>query len=82
MHLQENTLYSLDLVVKLTQNVVKYPPNHMTYASQNLKVLRPTIKEKMDLQETALYDLDLGVKVTQNVAQYHPHHVTYAPENF
>ena len=33
MHLQENTLYSIDLVVKVTQNVVQYPPNHMTYAS-------------------------------------------------
>ena len=32
MHLQENTLYGLDLVVKVTQNVVQYPPNHMTYA--------------------------------------------------
>ena len=32
MHLQENTLYDLDLVVKVTQNVVQYPSNHMTYA--------------------------------------------------
>ena len=32
MHLQENTLYDLDLVVEVTQNVVQYPPNHMTYA--------------------------------------------------
>ena len=32
MRLQENTLYGLDLVVKVTQNVVQYPPNHMTYA--------------------------------------------------
>ena len=32
MHLQENTLYYLDLVVKVTQNVAQYPPNHMTYA--------------------------------------------------
>ena len=32
MHLQENTLYDLDLVVKVAQNVVQYPPNHMTYA--------------------------------------------------
>ena len=47
---------------------------------QNLKVLRPTVYEKMDLQEITLYDLDLGVKDTQNVAQYYPHHVTYAPE--
>ena len=34
MHLQENTLYDLDpdLEVKVTQNVVQYPPNYMTYA--------------------------------------------------
>ena len=32
LHLQENTLYDLDLVVKVTQNVVQYPSNHMTYA--------------------------------------------------
>ena len=32
MHLQENTLNDLDLVVvKDTQNVVQYTPNHMTY---------------------------------------------------
>ena len=47
---------------------------------QNLKLLRPIVKEKMDLQESTLYDLE--VKVTQNVAKYHPHHVTYAPANF
>ena len=33
MHLQVNTLYDLDLVVKVTQNFVQYPVNHMTYAS-------------------------------------------------
>ena len=48
----------------------------------NLKLLHPTVKEKMDLQESKLYDLEFGVKVTKNVAQYHPHHVTYAPVNF
>ena len=32
MHLHENTLYDLDLVVKVTQNVVQNPPNYMTYA--------------------------------------------------
>ena len=31
LHLQESTLYDLDLVVKVTQNVVQYPLNHMTY---------------------------------------------------
>ena len=32
MHLQENTLYYIDQVVNVIQNVVQYPPNHMTYA--------------------------------------------------
>ena len=82
MHLQENTLYDLDLVVKVTQNVVHCPPNHMTYAPAKFEVATSKVYEKMDLQENKLYDLDLGVKVTQNVAKYHPHHVTYAPVNF
>ena len=38
MHLQENTLYDLDLVVKVTQNIVKYPANHMTYAPAKFEV--------------------------------------------
>ena len=29
---KKNTLYDLDLVVKVTYNVVQYPPNNMTYA--------------------------------------------------
>ena len=32
LHLQENTLYDLDLVIKVTQNVVQYHPHHVTYA--------------------------------------------------
>ena len=76
MHLQENTLYDLDLVVKVTQNVVQCPPNHMTYAPAKFEV---ATSNSLGVDESNLYDLDLGVKVTQNVAQYHPHHVTYAP---
>ena len=38
MHLQENTLYDLDLVVKVTQYVVQCPPNHMTYAPAKFEV--------------------------------------------
>ena len=38
MHLQENTLNDLDLVVKVTQNVVQYPPNHMNYAPAKFEV--------------------------------------------
>ena len=40
MHLQENTLYDLDLVVKVTQNVVQCPPNHMTYAPAKFEVAK------------------------------------------
>ena len=45
---------------------------------QNLKLLRPMVKE-MHYHENTLFDLDPKVKVTQNVAQYPRHHVTYAP---
>ena len=38
MHLQENILCDLDLVVKVTQNVVNGPPNHMTYAPAKFQV--------------------------------------------
>ena len=38
LHLQENTLYDLDLVVKVTQNVVQYLSNYMTYAPAKLEV--------------------------------------------
>ena len=38
MHLQENTLYDLDLVVKVTQNVVQCRPTHMTYAPAKFEV--------------------------------------------
>ena len=38
MYLQQNTLYDLDLVVKVTQNVVQCPPNLMTYAPAKYEV--------------------------------------------
>ena len=38
MHLQENTLYDLDLGVKLTYDVAKYPPNQMTYVPAKFEV--------------------------------------------
>ena len=38
MHLQENTLYDLDLVVEVTQNVVQCPPNHKMYAPAKFEV--------------------------------------------
>ena len=38
MHFQEKTFYDPDLVVKVTQNVVQYPFNHMTYAPAKFEV--------------------------------------------
>ena len=38
MDLQENTLYDLDLGVKVTQNVAQYNPHHVTYAPENFEV--------------------------------------------
>ena len=32
MHLHENTLYDLDLGVKVTQDVAQYPLHHVTYS--------------------------------------------------
>ena len=39
LHLQENILYDLDLVVKVTQNVAQCPSNHMTYAPAKFEVV-------------------------------------------
>ena len=64
-------------MVKVTQNVVQYPPNHMTYAPVKFEGATTN-----SLGEDGFTRNYIGVKVTQNVAQYHPHHVTYAPENF
>ena len=38
MHLQENTLNDLDLVVKVTQKDFQCHPNHMTYAPAKFEV--------------------------------------------
>ena len=41
MHLQENSIFDLDLGVirvKVTRNVVQYPLHHMTYSSTKFEV--------------------------------------------
>ena len=38
MHLQEITLYDLDLWVKVTQNAARFPPHHVTYAPAKFEV--------------------------------------------
>ena len=38
MHLQEITLFDLDLGVKVTRNVAQYPLHHVTYLGTKFKV--------------------------------------------
>ena len=38
MHLQENTLFDLDLGVNVTGNVAQYPLHHVTYAPTEFEV--------------------------------------------
>ena len=38
MHLQEITLFDLDLGVKVTRNVTQYPLHHLTYLVIKFKV--------------------------------------------
>ena len=70
MHLQESTLFDLDLQVKVTLNVAQCLLHHVTLHLQNLKLLRQKLEEEKHLQEIQYlaFNLDFGVKVTQNVA--------------
>ena len=85
MHVQENTLYDLDIRVRVTQNVAQYSLHHVTYALTTFETISkilmtgPRLVKEMHLQENTFYDLDLGIKVTQKIAQCRPHLVTYAP---
>ena len=38
MNLQENTLFDLDLGVKVTRNVTQYPLHHVIYASTKFEI--------------------------------------------
>ena len=38
MHLHENTLFSLDLGVKVTRNIAQCPLHHVTYAPTEFEV--------------------------------------------
>ena len=38
MHLQENTLFDIDLVVKVIQNVAQYPLCHVTYPGTKFEI--------------------------------------------
>ena len=77
MHLQESTLFDLDL-----QGHTKCCPVPSTLCDLCTYIKsfrRRSIYKKI---QYLTFDLDLGVKVTQNVAQYPLHHVTYPATEF
>ena len=54
MHLQEYTLFDLDLGTKATHNIAKYPLHHVTYVPSKLFEVATS---KMQLQKNTLIDL-------------------------
>ena len=65
MYLRENTIFDLDLGIKVTCNIDQHPLHHVTYAHAKIEVaLHPTIQAERDLQYNTVFDLDLGIQVT------------------
>ena len=64
MHLQEDTSFDLDIGVKDTRNVARYPLHHETYAPTTFEVQqfrRGCIYKKIHY---VTFDRDLGINVT------------------
>ena len=80
MHLQESTLFDLDLQVKVTLNVAQCRLHHVTYASTEFEVTTSKAVGGEAFTRNSIFDL--GVKVTQNVAQYPLHHVNHPATKF
>ena len=57
MHLEENTLFDLDLRVKVTRTVAQCPKHHVIYAPTEFKVTSQKVWEEMHLQENSIFDL-------------------------
>ena len=81
MHLQESTLFDLDLQVKVTLNIAQCPLHRVTYAPTEFEVTKSKALGEA-FTRNSIFDLDLGVKVTQNVAQYPLHHVNHPATKF
>ena len=61
MHLQENTLFDLDLGGQGHPKCCPVPQHHVTYAPAKFGIATFHGKEKMHLQENTLFELDLPV---------------------
>ena len=79
MHSQENTLFDLDLGVKVTQIVVQCHIHHVTYPPTEFEVTTfKRFRRRCIYKKIHFLTFDLGVKVTQNLAQYPLRHVIYS----
>ena len=74
--------FDLDLGVKVTQNVGRYPLHHVTYAPTEFEVTTSKALGGEAFTRNSIFDLDLGVMVTQNVGQYPLHHVNHPATKF
>ena len=51
MHLQENTLFDLDLWVKVTRHVAMWPLHNVTYVPSEFEVSTSKVEEEKPIQE-------------------------------
>ena len=57
MHLQENTLFDLDLWVKVTRHVAMCPLHNVTYVPSEFEVSTSKVEEEKPIQEKTIFDL-------------------------
>ena len=74
MHLQENSLFDIDLVTQ-------YPLHHVTYSAKWFEVATSNGLGG-DTFTRFIHYLTFKVKVTRNFAQYLLHYVTYSATKF
>ena len=85
MHLQENTLFDLDVRVKVIRNVAQCPLHHVTYTSTEFEVTTSiTLGGEAFTRKFNIWPLTLtlGPRSHENVAQDPLHHVTYPATKF
>ena len=83
MHLQENTLFDLDLGGQGHKKCCPVPSTSCDLCTYRVLSYYVKMFRRRSIYKTIQYltfDLDLGV--TQNVAQYPLHHVTYSATKF
>ena len=82
----KNTVFDLDLGIKVSWNVAQYPLHHMTYTAGKFKVDTSyglggsAFTRKYIIYLT--FDIDLGAKDTWNIVQYRVYNVTYTAAKF